>query len=390
MLRAGAHGLDPNDQGSARVNGTLTDLTPIRVELDDNLTPSIFIKRVLDAITAREKHAALICNGGHYAQVQYGIRVARLRVAAKFDHPVYARQAPHRPSRELQLTFSAPWDVKVLEQLTFVAEQLADIADSRDLHQLAVNLLSELLKTGPAFVPLGPSWASDRCKQMLAQFAGRTSDAAESQRILFFSAACRSLESYIPKNQRAPPKKSERRLQRLWVTVPRLVGEAHESGIALSIADLFKNPTIAGVVALAQSSPGFDVNVNGGIHEISQEQSTKSTQRALNPGNSPILFTLIRQRSGAHRLTTRLSHAQYDGACFCSIIMSVFDAYRNRPLAPFVDFSVYAPIAVGKSFKALYNAQSSPWLESHCPRPNSLVRSITKGESIQDRSQSCD
>ncbi|KAK2014774.1 hypothetical protein LZ32DRAFT_657047 [Colletotrichum eremochloae] len=188
MLSAGAHGLDPNNQGPARVNGTLTDLTPIRVELDDNLTPSIFIKRVLDAIT------------------------------------------------------------------------------DNDL-----------------------------------------------------------------------------------ISVPRLVGETHESGIALSIADLFKNPTIAGVVslphirqakisitatflarfglvALAQSSPGFDANVNGGIHEISREQSTKSTQRALNPGNSPILFTLIRQRSGAHRLTTRLSHAQYDGACFCSTIMQDFQS----------------------------------------------------------------
>ncbi|GJC86739.1 nonribosomal peptide synthetase fmqA [Colletotrichum liriopes] len=286
----------------------------------------------------------------------------------------------------------------------------------------------------------------------------------------------------VRRGQRAPSNETERELQRLCavvleikevsnigidenffrlggdsISVMRLVGEAHKSGIALSIADVFRNPCIAGLaslphirqtnasiftarpasfslveesivgqirdnlhkdigiagedvedmlpvtlfqqevldravripeqtfnyfflnlktkvnidalqhscqlltrhlpilrtlfipldgvywqIVLSQLDPGFEVvNIDGDINVASREQSTKSTQRGVRPGDPLTSFTLLRHDSGAHRLMIRLSHAQYDGICFSSIITSLVDAYQNRPLAPFVDFSVY-------------------------------------------------
>lgn len=290
-------------------------------------------------------------------------------------------------------------------------------------------------------------------------------------------------------DRRAPSNDVERELQRLWavtleideassvgvdddffrlggdsLSVMRLVGEAHRSGIALSVADVFKNPTIAGLGSLSnvrkldssvtptkparfslvdrpivdrirdhlhetRGVAGDDVedimpvtlfqqevldraaripeqtfnyffldlgtkvdadalrrgcqlltrhvpilrtlfiplngvhwqvvlarlddtllfntvDVGGDIDDASREQSARSTQRGLEPDGdyyfTPFTsFTLLRHASGANRLMVRLSHAQYDGVCFPSIIASLIDAYRDRPLAPLVDFSVY-------------------------------------------------
>ncbi|KAK1990714.1 hypothetical protein LX36DRAFT_705108, partial [Colletotrichum falcatum] len=74
--------------------------------------------------------------------------------------------------------------------------------------------------------------------------------------------------------------------------------------------------------------PGLGiVNVDGGTNRSSREQPARSKRRALRPGDSIVLFTLIRRFSGAASLP-RIPRAQHDGACFSSGITSLVDAHR--------------------------------------------------------------
>ncbi|GKT87880.1 peptide synthetase [Colletotrichum tofieldiae] len=349
---------------------------------------------------------------------------------------------------------------------------------------LAQNYFNDPKRTAAAFVK-NPTWLLEAGRHGVVYKTGDLAD-RKKLRDIGASFSARQLADLrgraVRRDQRAPSNETERELQRLCavvleikevstigidenffrlggdsISVMRLVGEAHKSGIALSIADVFRNPSIAGLaslphirqtnapivtarpasfslveepivgqirnnlhkdlgvpgkdvedmlpvtlfqqevldravripeqtfnyffldlgtkvnidalqhgcqlltrhlpilrtlfipldgvywqIVLTQLDPGFEVvNIDGDINVASRGQSTKSTQRGVRPGDPLTSFTLLRHDSGAHRLMIRLSHAQYDGICFSSIITSLVDAYQNRPLAPFVDFSVY-------------------------------------------------
>jgi amino acid adenylation domain-containing protein len=81
-------------------------------------------------------------------------------------------------------------------------------------------------------------------------------------------------------------------------------------------------------------------DVNGPLSKESHTICLQDIHKA-DPLGLPTSFMLVRNTSIGHRLTVRLSHAQYDGVCIPVIFGTLAALYQQHTLLPTPDFSIY-------------------------------------------------
>ncbi|CAG9954856.1 unnamed protein product [Clonostachys rosea f. rosea IK726] len=103
-------------------------------------------------------------------------------------------------------------------------------------------------------------------------------------------------------------------------------------------------------VVLRQLQPEFRVDTE--VEDI--EQYTKfleqeNLQETPRLGDSYVRFIVAQAKSSNHhRIFMRISHAQYDGVCFPTILQALKDCYEGKPIMPTPPYASYVHGALGK------------------------------------------
>ena len=102
-------------------------------------------------------------------------------------------------------------------------------------------------------------------------------------------------------------------------------------------------------IILRQLHPSVVVDDVDSIEAFTARLESQHRLEAPRPGDSLVRFTVARQTSSErHRIFIRISHAQYDGVCFPTILSALKACYEGEPIFPAPSYSNYVHGALGK------------------------------------------
>jgi aryl carrier-like protein len=101
-------------------------------------------------------------------------------------------------------------------------------------------------------------------------------------------------------------------------------------------------------VVLRKLQPAFSVHETDDLSNFTVGLQQKDREEGPRLGDSYLQFTVARQKgSRRHRIIMRLSHAQYDGVCFPSILSALQSGYEGHSIPPTPAFCTYVRDAAG-------------------------------------------
>ncbi|KAF9765373.1 hypothetical protein IL306_002344 [Fusarium sp. DS 682] len=85
------------------------------------------------------------------------------------------------------------------------------------------------------------------------------------------------------------------------------------------------------------------------IDQFTSDLESDHRTEAIRPEQSSLRFILARQKSSLrHRIFIRISHAQYDGICFPTILRALKNGYDGGPILPTPSYATYIHGTLGK------------------------------------------
>ncbi|KPM37793.1 Nonribosomal peptide synthetase 1 [Neonectria ditissima] len=100
---------------------------------------------------------------------------------------------------------------------------------------------------------------------------------------------------------------------------------------------------------LRQVQPELAVHDVDNIEQFTSELELNHRHEAPRPEQSALRFIVARQKSSTqHRIFMRISHAQYDGVCFPTILGALKTCYEGEPILPTPSYATYIRGALGK------------------------------------------
>ena len=102
-------------------------------------------------------------------------------------------------------------------------------------------------------------------------------------------------------------------------------------------------------IILRQLHPSVVVEDVDSVEAFAARLESEHRLEAPRPGDSLVRFIVARQTSSErHRIFIRISHAQYDGVCFPTILSALKACYEGEPIFPAPSYSNYVHGALGK------------------------------------------